>query len=149
MNERYSFLNDPSVPAFDAEAPLAVMDGDCALCAFGARMIDRLDRSGEIRITTLDTPLGRALMQHYGLQADDPESWLFIEKGTAFEGFDAMIRVGVRCGGWGQLLWALRILPRPLRAGLYTWIARNRYRVFGRRRMCESPTLSLRARLIE
>ena len=36
-------------PALDGIGPVAIMDADCALCSFGARMIHRLDRSGTIR----------------------------------------------------------------------------------------------------
>ncbi|WP_224826378.1 thiol-disulfide oxidoreductase DCC family protein [Cognatishimia sp. MH4019] len=148
MRQPYSFLDDPSVPDFDWRAPLAVMDGDCALCAFGARMIDRLDHAKEIRIATIETALGRALLAHYGLRATAPDSWLFIEDGVAHDGFDAMIRLGRRTGGIGHALRLLQVLPRPLRSGLYSWIARNRYRLFGRRRMCDLPSDSLRARLV-
>ncbi len=148
MRKPYSFLDDPSVPGFDWRVPLAVMDGECALCAFGARIIDRLDRAKEIRIATIETALGRALLEHYGLRATAPDSWLFIEDGVAHEGFDAMICVGRRTGGIGHGLRLLGVLPKPLRAGLYGWIARNRYRLFGRKRMCDLPSESLRARLV-
>lgn len=132
----------------DLACPVAVMDGDCALCCFGARMIHRLDTSGEIRIATTDTALGQSLLQSNGLSPLDPESWLLIENGTALEGFDAMIRVGERSGGWGRALSLLRLVPRPIRTWIYTRIARNRYSVFGRSRMCEIPNPQLRARLI-
>ena len=148
MRQGYSFLYDPAVPDFDWRVPLAVMDGDCALCAFGARVIDRLDRVKEIRIATIDTALGRALLEHCGLRASAPDSWLFIEDGVAYEGFDALICVGRRTGGLGHGLRLLGALPQPLRAWLYGWIARNRYRFFGRRRMCDLPSDSLRARLV-
>ena len=128
--------------------PVAVMDGDCALCCFGARMIHRLDTSGDIRIVTTDTALGQSLLQANGLSPLDPESWLLIEDGVALEGFDAMIRVGERSGGWGRGLSLLRLIPRPIRRWLYTRIARNRYAVFGRSKMCEIPDPALRARLL-
>jgi predicted DCC family thiol-disulfide oxidoreductase YuxK len=128
--------------------PIAVMDGTCALCCFGARMIDRLDQSGEIRICTVQSDLGARLLAEYGLRPDDPESWLFLDGGQAYEGFDAMVKVGRRTGGWGRLLGVLRILPPPLRRWLYARIARNRYAVFGRADMCAIPSPSLRARLI-
>ena len=128
--------------------PIAVMDGDCALCCFGARMIDRLDHSGEIRIATTQTAQGRALLAQHGLSEIDPESWLFIEHGVAHEGFDAMIVVGRRTGGWGRILSLLTVVPAPLRAWIYARIARNRYAVFGRAAMCDMPNPRLRARML-
>ena len=129
--------------------PTAYMDGNCALCSFGARMIDRLDRSGTIRICPIQTARGRAALKAHGLDPDDPDSWLFIDETGAHHGMDGMIRVGERAGGWGRVLTLLRILPPPLRRWLYARIARNRYALFGRHDMCAIPSASLQARLME
>lgn len=144
----FSYRSDPQVPAFDDCRPIALMDAECALCCFGARMIDRLDRSGEIRICPAQSVLGRALLQHYGLSVDNPETWLLLEQGRVLGNFEAMIRIAERSGGWGRILSALRIVPRRLRNVLYVWIARNRYRLFGRADLCTLPSPSLRARLM-
>jgi predicted DCC family thiol-disulfide oxidoreductase YuxK len=53
----------------DTSYPIAVMDGTCALCAFGARLVHRLDRSGTIRIAPIQGYTGRKLMQAHGLDA--------------------------------------------------------------------------------
>lgn len=145
----YSYRNDPNVPAFDDAAPIAFMDGACALCTFGARMILALDKRGDIRICPVQTALGRAMLQHYGVTVDDPETWLFLDNGVALDGFDAMIRVGRRSGGWGHLLGLLAGLPRPLRRWLYRRVARNRYAYFGRADLCALPDPRLRARLMQ
>lgn len=148
MRKSYSYRDDPAVPDFDDAAPVAFMDGDCALCSFGARMIDRLDRRGDIRICPVATPLGQAMLRHYGLTPDDPESWLFLEDGRVWRDFDAMARVGLRSGGWGRGLGLLLAIPAPLRDWLYARIARNRYRLFGRADLCALAPSSLRARLM-
>lgn len=145
----YSYRADPAVPAFDDAGPVTVMDGECALCSFGARLIARFDRAGAFRICRTQTDLGRALLTHYGLDPDDPESWLFIDRGRAFTSMGGMIRAGARVGGVGWLLQPLRLIPRPAQDWLYVRLARNRYRLFGRAEMCRLPDPRLRARLIE
>ena len=55
------------------------MDADCAVCTLGARMIHRLDHTGEVRICPVQTDLGRRLMEDNGIDAGDPETWLLIE----------------------------------------------------------------------
>lgn len=129
--------------------PVAVMDATCALCSFGARMIHRLDRTGDIRICPIQTARGRALLISNNLDPDDPATWLFVENGRVWTDFDAMIRIGERSGGFGRLLTAVRLVPPPLRRWIYRRIARNRYRVFGRADLCATPDPGLRARLIE
>ena len=129
-------------------APIAVMDAECALCSFGARIIHRLDTSGTIRICPVQSPLGQSLLTGAGITATNPESWLFMADGQVWTDFDAMAEVGLRCGGWGRLLGLLRLIPKPLRDWLYARVARNRYAVFGRGDMCAIPDPAFKARLI-
>ncbi|SEV97443.1 Predicted thiol-disulfide oxidoreductase YuxK, DCC family [Cognatiyoonia koreensis] len=131
------------------DQPIAVMDATCALCSFGARMIHRLDRSGDIRICPIQTDKGRLLLAAQGLDALDPDSWLFIEGPRVYHNFDAVIRVGERCGGFGRILSVLRLLPKGTRNWLYYTIARNRYRLFGRGDMCAIPDESFQRRLMQ
>jgi len=144
----YSYRDDPAVPRFDDGGPVAIMDGDCALCASGARVIARLDRERVFRVGRTQSAAGAALVRHYGLQPEDPETWLYLEDGRAWSGMEAIIRIGARLGGPGRSLGILRLLPRSLREWLYRRIAHHRYR-FGRTDMCNFPDPELRARLLE
>lgn len=150
MSERnyFSYRSDPRVPAFDDRVPIALMDAECALCCLGACMIDRLERSGEIRICPVQSVLGQSLMTRYGVRVDNPETWLLLDQGQMLGDFEAMIRVGERSGGWARSLSLLRVVPRTLRNRIYAAIACNRYRWFGRGDLCGLPTATLRARLM-
>jgi len=145
----YSYRLDDTVPRFDDTLPLTVMDGECALCSAGARLIARFDKAREFRICRVQSKLGAALLRHYGLDADNPESWLYIVDGRAYTSLDGMIRAGSRLGGAGWVLQPLRLLPRPVQNWLYRRLARNRYRLFGRKDICALPDPELRARLME
>ena len=145
----YSYRADPAVPDFDDRQPIAFMDGDCTLCTTGARLIGRYDRRGEFRICPIQSDLGRAILIHYGVDPDSPETWLYLVDGRAYTSVDAMIRAGRRVGGPGWLLQPFRIVPRPVQDWLYRRIARNRYAVLGRTPMCAVPDPELRRRLLE
>lgn len=146
--ERWSYRADPRVPPFEEGAAVAVLDGTCALCSFGGRLIARFDRRARIRICPVQTELGRALLTHYGIDPEDPESWLFLAEGRAWRAFDAWIRVAETCGGVGRLLSVFWILPRPVRDWIYRRVARNRIALFGRADICALPDPRLKARLI-
>lgn len=143
----YSYRDDPAVPGFDDSGKIAVMDGDCALCSWGARTIARLDKDETFRICPVQSETGSALVRHYGLDPADPETWLFLENGKAWSGMEAIIRIGERLGGMARLASLMRVLPRSLREWIYRHIARNRYR-FGRSDICAIPDEKLRRRLI-
>ncbi|MGG7564820.1 thiol-disulfide oxidoreductase DCC family protein [Rhodovulum sp. DZ06] len=148
MPAPYSYRRDPSIPPFDDAAPIAVMDAACALCSWGARMIHRMDRSGTVRICPVQSPLGAALLRHYGLRAEDPESWLFLDAGVAHADAEAVIHAARRFGGPGRAAVLLLALPRPLRGWLYRRVARNRYALFGRGDMCALPDPAFQERLM-
>lgn len=61
---------------------------------------------------------------------------------------DAFIHILRRIGGvWGLLAGVIDVVPRPLRDALYDFIARVRYRVFGKRdELCPIVPPDLRAR---
>lgn len=145
----YSYRTDPDVPAFDDSGPIVFMDGECALCSRSARLIARLDRVGEFRICPVQSPTGRAVAAHYGLDPGDAETWLYLVDGRAHGSLDAMIRAGARLGGVGRLMAAFGLLPRGAQDWLYRRIARSRYRLFGRADLCATPDPALKARLME
>jgi predicted DCC family thiol-disulfide oxidoreductase YuxK len=79
----YSYRDDPAVPTFDDRGQIAILDGECALCASGARAIARFDRKRLFRIGRTQSALGAALVRHYGLEPENPETWLYLEDGRA------------------------------------------------------------------
>jgi predicted DCC family thiol-disulfide oxidoreductase YuxK len=145
-HEAYSYRSH--VPPFDDAGPVVFMDGDCGLCSQAGRAIARFDRAGVFRICPIQSELGRAVFRHYGLDADNPDSWLYLADGKAYDSLDAVIRVGSGLGGLGQLLRAFAILPRSAQDWLYRRIALNRYSIFGRANICAIPDGALRQRLL-
>ena len=144
----FSWRDDPSVPGFDDSFILVVMDGDCALCSATARRIARLDASGRVRICTAQSPLGQALLAHFQLQPDDPDSWLLLDEGHAYGGLGAAARLFPKLH-WSYAPFKLvQVLPLAWQDWLYARVARNRYRMFGRSDMCALPDPDLRKRLI-
>lgn len=144
----YAYRDDPNVPAFDDRGVVVFMDGACALCSGVAHAIARRDRRHDVRIATVQSPLGRAMLLHFGLDAEDPESWLYLEAGRAYASLDGIIRLARRLGGWLHVFAVLSLLPRPAQDWLYRRIARNRYRIFGHADLCATPDAEVRARLI-
>ena len=145
----YSHRTDPSVPAFPDAGCVVFMDGTCGLCSRGARSIARRDRRGEFRIATVQSNLGRAVLTHYGIDPDDPHSWLYLEHGAPFTGLDAALRVARRLGGPWRLFAPFGLLPKDARDRLYHFVARNRYRWMGRDDLCALPDDAVKARLLE
>lgn len=124
----------------DDNAPVIVFDAVCVLCSHWVDFILRHDRAGRFRLAAMQGAHGRALLESHGLSADDPASLLLVENGCGYTDTDAIARVLRALGpGWRLLGGALRLIPRFLRNRMYRWLARNRYRLFGRRAQCRLP----------
>jgi predicted DCC family thiol-disulfide oxidoreductase YuxK len=116
--------------------PVIVFDGVCVLCNGWVRFLLRHDQKRHYRFAAMQTESGRALLAGHGLDRDDPASFLLVENGQAWRDTDAIMRVIGPLGGLWRLVSVLRVVPRPLRNGLYRVVARNRYRWFGRHDVC-------------
>lgn len=131
------------------EAPVIVFDGVCALCSRWVRFLLRFDRRGRYRFAAMQGARGRALLLAHGLDPDDPLSFLLVEDGVAYTDTDAIVRVVSGLGGVWKLAGITRWLPGSLRDRAYRWLARNRYRWFGRNDSCYLPTPQQRARFLD
>ncbi len=127
-------------------APIWLYDGVCVLCSGGVRYTLRHERDRAIRFVAIQSREGRALAQAHGLDADDPDSFLFIENGRALTKSDGVLTLIRHLGGPARLLLLGRFLPRPWRDWLYDRLARNRYRLFGRKDSCDLPAPAARRR---
>ena len=124
-------------------------DSQCGLCERAVQFLLKHDRSGRafrfapLQGTTyeLRVPAER--------RAKLPDSIVLLtEDGDALTRSDAFLYIFRRLGGgWKTLARALALIPRPLRDLAYDFIARIRYRIFGRRdNLCPimPPELSAR-----
>lgn len=133
----------------DAQSdPIILFDGVCGLCNRAVRFIVRHDRAGQFRFAHLQSAVGRSLADGTGLSEPLPDSVLLVEGDTVCASSDAALAIARRLDGrWSALRW-FGILPRGLRDAGYRWIARHRYRWFGRSDACQVPTPDLATRFI-
>lgn len=132
----YSWRQDPAVPSFPDDRPIIIFDGYCVMCSGWARFILRYDRTKRFRLLPAQSPTGRALYVHYGLDPEDYETNILLADGIAWFKSESVIRTALGLGLPWSLIAALRVLPRGWRDRLYELVARNRFRLFGRRDAC-------------
>ena len=127
---------------------MIVFDGVCVLCSRSAAFVLAHDRQKQFRFATLQSATGRALLVRHGLDPEDPDSLLLAHGAAGYANSDAIIRVLMAFGGAWRLVALFRLVPHLLRDRLYRWIARNRYRWFGRREACMVPSPEMQDRFL-
>nr|WP_246438342.1 thiol-disulfide oxidoreductase DCC family protein [Prosthecobacter vanneervenii] len=126
-----------------------LFDGVCHLCDASVRFIVRHDAAGCIKFAPIQSPLGRELYSRHGLDPDAPGSMLFLTPKGAFKESDAALEIARTLGIPWKLALLFKPVPHFLRDAAYAFIARNRYRWFGKHESCMMPTPELRARMLE
>jgi predicted DCC family thiol-disulfide oxidoreductase YuxK len=135
------------------DAPILLFDGVCNLCSKTVQFIVEHERAPTIRFCAIQSEAGRALLEKHGMMhvvaAADPDTMLLVEDGAAHDRSTGALRVAAHLKApwrWGR---AALVLPRFLRDLAYRFVARNRYRWFGKTDSCLVPSKELRARFLE
>jgi predicted DCC family thiol-disulfide oxidoreductase YuxK len=129
---------------------LVLFDGVCNFCNGAVNFIIDRDPGGRFRFAPLQSETAAALLKHNGVEipAGGADTMILIEGGRIYDRSTAALRIarGLRMP-W-PLVYALIVVPRPIRDAFYRYFARNRYRWFGKSESCRMPTPELRARFL-
>ena len=123
-------------------------DGVCVFCSRWIRFVAARDKARRFRFTAIQSGYGTRLAQAFGIDPDDPDTNAVVHGGVAWFKSDGALTVLGALPGWGWVR-ALRVVPKPLRDAVYSLVARNRYRIFGKYEECFVPDAELRARVME
>ncbi|GAA4176270.1 thiol-disulfide oxidoreductase DCC family protein [Shinella granuli] len=124
----------------DAAGPIIVFDAECILCSANAQFVLRHDHARRFRLASMQNAVGAALYRRFGIDPADPESMIVVDGDLLLKDSDAVLAIHAGLGWPWKALSALRLIPRFLRDPAYRWLARNRYRLFGRRAACWIPS---------
>lgn len=133
-----------------ADNAVVLFDGVCNLCSKAVQLIIRHDPGAYFRFASLQSDMGKALLAEKDIPAPEvPESLVLIEGDKAWQYSSAALRIARRLKSWHRFLYPFIFLPLWLRDPVYKWIARNRYRWWGRKEQCWLPTPALRTRFLD
>ena len=114
---------------------VVVIDGECVLCTRLGRLLRGMDNTGLLHVLPSSSAEGQQVLAPHRLNG--LVSMVYVENGKAYVASEAVIRLLSSFRGPWSMLRVFLLLPRPWRDGVYFWVARNRYRWFGRHQNCE------------
>ncbi|MFB9266211.1 thiol-disulfide oxidoreductase DCC family protein [Bradyrhizobium erythrophlei] len=123
-------------------------DGVCIFCSRWVRFVIARDAARRFRFTPVQSDYGTRLAKAFGIDPSDPDTNAVVHGGVAKLKSDAALTVLSLLPGWGWTR-ALFAVPKPLRDAVYSLIARNRYKIFGKYETCFVPDADMRARVME
>ena len=128
--------------------PVILFDGICNLCNGVVKLVIRQDKKAYYKLAALQSHAGQELLKNHKLPQKDFETFLLIENGKVYQQSDAALRVAKQFSWYWQWVQTLWLVPRPLRNAVYRFIARRRYRWFGKKDTCMIPTPDIQQRFL-
>ena len=128
--------------------PVILFDGVCNFCNSVVQFVIRQDAGEHLHFAPLQSPAGQKLLQQHHLPQKDFETFLLVDNNTVYQKSDAALRVAKHFKWYWQWVQVLRFIPRPWRNAVYSFVARNRYRWFGKRDACMIPTENIKKRFL-
>ena len=138
--------------ASSATEPHAIVlfDGVCNVCNDSVKFILARDPAGYFRFASLQSEVAKRLLSPFGLAEMPLHTMALIEGGRIYLKSSAVLRVARRLGaGWPLFSFGLRLVPRPVRDAVYSFLVRHRYRWFGKSEQCLVPTPAVRERFLD
>jgi predicted DCC family thiol-disulfide oxidoreductase YuxK len=145
----YSYRSDPLLKNLPDDKPIIVFDGYCVMCSGWANFVLKHDKAAAYRLMSAQSLYERAIYLHYGMDVENYETNLLINKGMVWVKSEGSIQMAVGLGIPWRLAAITRVLPLKVRDRLYYWVAKNRFKWFGRRDTCYLPSAEFKDRFIE
>jgi len=133
-------------PAVDG-VPIIFFDGVCGLCNAWIDFVIKRDSDHVFRFGPLQGETARGRLN---LATDSEfDSVALVDRTGTYWKSDAVWRILARLkGAWPLVGLLLRLIPRPIRNWGYDFVARRRYRWFGKKEACRLPSAQERERFV-
>ena len=136
------------------EHPIILYDGVCGLCNRLVQFLLKRDKRGRLRFASLQSDFAATVLARHGIDPKDLDTVQVVVNcdrpdEQVVNRSDAVLRAAQELEmPWNTLATIARIIPRPLRDMVYGFVARNRYRVFGKYDTCLLPDPSQQDRFL-
>ncbi len=128
--------------------PLVLFDGVCNLCNTSIQYIIKNDHQQKFKFASLQSDAAKEILLQFQKNNSDLDSIILIYKGKIYSHSSAIIRVAKLLGGINLFAIIFWIVPKPIRDWVYNYIAKNRYKWYGKRESCMIPTEGLKKRFL-
>jgi len=128
---------------------IVLFDGLCNLCSRGVQFIIERDKKNQFLFASLQSNAASEILKKFNQQTNELHSFVLIDDDKIYTRSSATLRVlKYLSRGW-RLCYALIIIPKFIRDAVYDYIARHRYKWFGKKSACWIPTDQLKQKFLD
>jgi len=119
---------------------ILLFDGVCNFCNFWVNFLLDRDKEDKFRFTPLQSEIGEKFLKKFSISTKDFDTFVLIDEDKYYIKSTAALIVAKNLTGLWKMLYVFIIIPGPIRDSLYNLVAKNRYKLFGKREACRIPT---------
>ena len=127
---------------------IILFDGVCNLCNGAVNFVIKRDPRNVFKFTPLQEKQGVLLLKTHAVDTQKLDSIVLIENEKVYVKSSAALRIARKISNLWPLFFVLLIIPSFIRDGVYDFIAKNRYKWFGKKEQCMIPTQGLREKFL-
>lgn len=129
--------------------PVILFDGVCNLCCGSVQFIIKRDKKKQFRFASLQSGFGKNVLHQFELNENNINSFILIKEGKLFTQSTAALKVAKQLSGAWKLLYCFIIVPSFIRNYIYSVIANNRYKWFGKKEACWLPDEDMKSLFLD
>ncbi|WP_434035971.1 thiol-disulfide oxidoreductase DCC family protein [Formosa sp. 4Alg 33] len=129
---------------------LVLFDGVCNLCDNSVQFVIRHDKKNIFKFTTLQGETAKPILKSFKIDTSKTDSiLLYTPDHKLYTKSSAALRIATQLNFPINVLGIFLIVPKGIRDVIYDYIAKNRYRWYGKKDDCMIPTKALKAKFFE
>jgi predicted DCC family thiol-disulfide oxidoreductase YuxK len=129
---------------------IILFDGVCNLCDSAVQFIIKHDKKDVFRFVALQSNLGLEICNYIAINPKITDSIILYEPGIAYYyKSEAAFKIASQLGGFYGFLTGFNFFPKKINDSIYDFIAKNRYKWYGKKEQCMIPTAELKAKFLE
>jgi predicted DCC family thiol-disulfide oxidoreductase YuxK len=128
---------------------IILFDGVCNFCNFWVNFIIDRDKDDIFKFAALQSEAGQKLLNKFNLKTEDFDTFILIDSEIYFTKSTAALKIARKLNYPVKVLYYFIFIPKFLRDLIYSLIAINRYKFFGKRDVCKVPTENEKKKFLE
>jgi predicted DCC family thiol-disulfide oxidoreductase YuxK len=127
---------------------ILLFDGVCNFCDGTVQFVLKHDKKAVFKFASLQSDAGQQILSHHSLPLSDFDSFVYVDADRVYLKSAAALHVLKELGGLFRLTFLFIVIPRPIRDYVYSLLAKNRYKWFGKKESCTLPSPEERDRFL-
>ena len=129
---------------------LILFDGVCNLCNSSVLYVIKRDKANKFLFAPLQSEIGQEIINAFNIDTEETDSILLYDPNERriYQKSTAALRIGKSLGFPVNLSVIFFVVPTFIRNWVYDYIARNRYKWYGKKESCMIPTPELQAKFL-